>query len=329
MKPSFHNKLSIAALAALGLTACVAEDYGACLDTRLLIATDHEVLYASRADGRTSRTEIDEWYNCVESVCVYVFDEQHRYVTHRDAPKFTWRQTCEVPLREMGICDGVYTFVVWTNHNDLYSSNVAALNENGGAHLDACRLDADTSPGEMTGDFTHLHHGILEKVRITNNSPVEDVKTIIIDPVVHKVNFAMSGLDGNDHSWSLTVTDRNGLRNFRNEYVEGEDREYTLTRTLDLAGETRATQTGSTSMMLLQLHDDTGTDLTLKNETTGQVHYQTDLVELIERVYGFAAGQAVDFERTLEFDVTLNFAAQTIYSITINGWTYRLNENWL
>jgi hypothetical protein len=227
----------------------------------------------------------------------------------------------------MGICDGVYTFVVWTNHNDLYRSNIAALDGSGGASLDEFLLSADTSGGEMTRDFTHLHHGILENVSIASNSPAADVKTIIIDPVVHKVNFAMNGLDEDDHSWSLTVTDRNGLRNFRNEYVAGEDREYTLTHSLDFAGETRATRTGSTSMMLLQLHDDTGTAITLNNETTDRVHDPTGLVELIERVYGFAAGQAVDFDRTLEFDVSLNFAAQTIFSITVNGWTYRLNDN--
>jgi hypothetical protein len=332
MKRRFSNTIlaGLATATAAALPGCVAEDYGDCPDLRLLVRTDHEVKYGSRADGRTTQTPVEAWYDCIDAVCVYIFDENLHYVGHWDGPALTWNSDYEVPLRQIGLTEGIYTFVVWTNHNQLYSSNEGELGP--GAHIDRFVLRTGIPQyGEMTQDLTHRHYGILERVHVSNNSIADPrMNTIVIDPTVHNINFTASGLADNEGGWSLTVSDSNRTHDFGNKPIDGED-EYRHTHTLDFgeddtrAGELRA---GTTSMMLQQLHDATPTIVTLTDETTGGEFYSTDLVRLIERVYGMAAGgRTVDFERTLEFDVTLNFSEGALYSVTVNGWTYRLNDN--
>jgi hypothetical protein len=339
MKTCF-SKRSIrhgAAFVVLAMSSCVGEGYFECIDLRLLIRTDHEIYYGSQAAGRTTLTPVDEWYNCIESVRVYIFDENLCYVKHWDGPALVWKNEYEVPLPEIGLPEGVYTFVVWTNMGEFYSGN--EVGPAAGTRFDEFAMHtAIPDGGLMEEDMMHRHHGILEKVYVSQNplpDPLEH--TIVIDPTVHRVNFTVNGLDATEDEWSLTVIDRNRAHDFRNTVIAGLD-EYSHTHTLDpvtpggtRAGNPPATRAGtasaSTSMLLQQLHDDTDTTVIVTNETTATTIYRANLVEIIEQVYGLVAGKTVDFERTLEFDVSLNFTANVLVSITVDGWTYRLNRD--
>jgi hypothetical protein len=325
MRRRFLNTIAFTAAATLG--GCVAEDYSDCLDVRLLIRTDHEVRYNSPAGGRTTRSAVGEWYNCIDAVRVYLFDETLGYVKAWDGPALTWNGDYEVPLRLIDLPEGIYTFVAWTNPDELYRSNAHELGV--GAHLDGFLMHTDIpADGEMVDDFTHRHHGILERVYVSNNSILDPrTNTIVIDPTVHKVNFTVSGLEATEGGWSLSVADSNRTHDFRNRPVE-DDQPYRHTHLLDFGeqGGTRAgTLSAATSMTLQQLHDPTPTTVSLTDMSTGELFYQADLVELIEQVYGVVAGRSVDFERMLEFAVALNFTEGSLFSITVNGWTYRLN----
>ncbi len=319
----------------LALCSCVAEDLSDCPPpgAPLVVKTDHEAgrYLDTRADSRISRSsDIMEWYDCIENVTVYIFDGQDRFVTFWEGGAHNHGVDFEVPLGELGLADGLYTFVVWTNRGlGCYVCNV--YERSVGDHFDEFNIRAVIpEDGHMENDFAHRHHGILENVRVSAGLVVDtDRNAIVIDPTVHRVNFSFSGLRPSGGGYSLTVSDSNPAHDFRNEPI-GDQSEYHHIHSLTPLAAEGGTRAGepvnfATSMLLQQLQDDTTTTMTL-TDAGGEFEYSVDLVETIETVAWLVAGQQVDFDHTLEFDVAIDFSGNAAIGITVNGWYYRLNE---
>jgi hypothetical protein len=344
-------------LATLTLPSCICEDLSDCPDTRLLVMTDHELGVHGPDTRRVTETEITDWYDCIASVTVYVFDENDRFVTYWVGGAHTHGEDYEVPLEQLNLPEGVYTFVAWTNRNidpstpTIYECNVHEKVAGDPFADFRIRTVGFSDDGHLSDDFGHRHHGILRGVYVSHNSIRDEGRNILaIDPTVHKVNFTVIGLghgDEADDTWSISVADSNREHNFDNKAVAGHDR-YRHTHYMQLGDlndsrahdpRTRAegdegdegaegdgNTTMSTSLMMQQLQDATDTTITLRNEDTGEVLYTGDLINRIALGFGLVAGYAVDFERNLEFDVTFDFTGRMAIIVNIDGWTYRIND---
>ncbi len=352
------------AVSAVSLASCVKENFEEeCPpDVRLLIKTDQDTgRYGTRADSRARNVE--EWYDSIDSIDVYIFDENEKFVTLWKGGPYTPGVDYEVPLREIGLMEGVYTFVAWTNSDDNhdddsgyhYYSNFGELMSALGAGEPTEDGENPTNPqvpepnftmGDMqmhmkhpedrfyddnSESFPHRHHGILEKAYVSENSILAGGNILEIFPSIHKVNFTIIDLNSNPlSSRSVTVVDRNVSHDFLNSYIYGDD--YRVRRHLSIAGagesETPADETAppmSASMYLMQLNDDTGTNVEIHSTDDPKDHklvYEVpDLVHIIKTVY-VLNNQPLDFDETLEFNVTIEIGAKTHTTFIVNGWRY-------
>jgi hypothetical protein len=356
--------IAAAAIAGAAMTACVAEPWEYC-PPRLLISTDHEVeMYgpvdATRAQSRAR--SVEDWYHgCIDTVAVYIFDENERFVTLWKGGPYTPGVEYEIPLREICLPEGVYTFVAWTNLDADHSCNITddeLAAGTGDYRLDDFMVNFRHEDGTIHEDCEHRHFGIRERVNVANYSILDPREsTIILDPGVHKVNFMVVGVEpskitGDSHS--VAVTDRNLQHDFRNRVVpNGEP--YRQTRALeDVTGlpggpgnwhdydpEAGATPPPgvdptsgfsvlTASMHLMQIHDLSKTGFEIRHDRAADpgervLFRYDDIVALIQLVYS-SNEQKVNFEETLEFDIVISFVAESYVMLTINGWTYRLNE---
>ncbi len=329
----------------LTLASCVAEPLADCPpDVRLYMMTDHEMGYYG---SRTA--DIEEWYSSMDTVAVYVFDENERYVTVWHGGRYTPGEEFEIPLIEMNLREGVYTFVAWTNQGDEYLSNLEDLEarrETTGEefYLDDMRMTMSL-PGEggaIEDDLRHRHHGILERAYVSNNSILSPGPNIIaMMPSLHRVNISVTGVSPNtkatDHT--LTVTDSNWEHDFHSLNVPELDT-YSHRRPFAPVGdESNDTRTGTdtgtdtraeppvamaASIYLMQLHDDTVTSFEIHHnseDTTTSIHREEDLVQLINDAYGFNR-RGVDFNEVLEFDISIDVSSKLQTVFYINGWQY-------
>jgi hypothetical protein len=354
-----------AALATLAaLPGCVAEEWEYC-PPRLLISTDHEVgLYGDPAGTRAqSRARIvSDWYDCIDTVSVYIFDENERFVALWKGGHYTPGREYEIPLQELCLPEGSYTFVAWTNLGSDHYANIddATLTAADATprFLDDMVMNLTLDNGAVTSDPAHRHFGILERVNLSNNSILTPRQsTIVLDPAIHKVNFMVEGIERDrirPGSIRVNVIDGNPQHDFRNRFVrQGSGQTYTQTRTMedvtglpggpgDWRGEgpvevnppagidpTNGLTLYTSSMGLMQIHDLPMTGFEIRNEAETDVRKKTlfkydNLVSLIQLVYA-GNNQKVDFEETLEFDIVISLVSEGYVNLTINGWTYRLN----
>ncbi len=318
--------------AMLMLPSCVAEKWDDCppeLDMRLLIKTDHEHIYDMNGAGRTTRTAAEEWYNCIDSVSVYVFDQAERFVTLWGGGRYTIGEDYEIPLAELDLPEGLYSFIVWTNRGlgHCYVCNV--LERRPGDHIDDFWLRTIVPvDGSMDEALEHRHFGRIDNVYVSHNS-LQKEHVIVIDPGIHKVHFAVrSGVASIDegHRYEMTIRDCNSLHDFRNRHIDGEEEHlYVFPMEVGPYGGTRADGNVLTaSMDLLQMQDDTGTRVEITDKSTDTEIYSEDLVDLIETVYA-ANGVEPDFDHTLEFELDIHIVSRIRIDFKVNGWTYRWN----
>ncbi len=336
LKKFFTGVPALFALAMLVLPSCVAEELEYC-PPRLFITTDHEEIYGSRAGTgeRTTRTDVVNWFTSIDSVSVYVFDESSRFVTLWTGGKYTVDEVYEVPLEELRLPEGLYTFVVWTNRGEGHDYTCNVLQRKPGDSIDEFWLRTYVpEDGSMDGDLEHRHYGRLEKVYISNNA-LQREYTIVVNPAVHRVHFSMrSGIDDfdNNRRYELTVTDHNSLHNFDNKSIGDSGEKHTYTSVMEpglYRGGTRAEETALTaSMDMLQLQDETGTRVDVTDRTTGKTIFDEDLVRLIQMVYdnNLDEGAELDFEHTLEFEVDINILSDVLIELWVNGWYYKWNR---
>lgn len=318
-------------VAALALGSCVAEDLSDCPpDVRVLVKTDNEMgIYDTRTGSRTTRTPVEDWYSSIETVSVYVFDENDRFVTRWIGGAHTEGVDYEVPVDQMHLAEGIYTFVAWTNLGGDYNCNMEELSaEKKEMFLDEFLMKMAVPDSRVFGkDIGHCHYGMVENVYVSYNTPTVDREyVIVVDPMIHKINVTVGGIDpaALDNTHAVKVIDRNASHDFRNRCIEGGE-EYQQVRTLapgGFDGKRAADGVKSASMHVMQVQDRTRTLLAIVDEDTGETLFEKDLVEVILTVCG-EAGQAPDFfEYTLEFDIEVSFLAENRIGVEINGWYY-------
>ncbi len=344
-------------LAVLILPGCVAQEYEYC-PPRLFIITDHDAgLYgepaATRAQSRARY--VDEWFESIDSIHVYIFDENERFVTLWEGGGYIPGQTYEVPFDKLGLPEGVFTFVAWSNRFGDHTCNVQELLASGeDFYLDDMVLHLDTRDGVISDDINHRHWGILERANMTNTSVIAPLEyTIVIDPAIHKLNFMLEGVESDMASrataaedYSVTVSDNNSVHTFRNDFVPDQPTYYNTRTMMDVTGapggpgawfdDEGIPPAGTdpedgyslytTSIYAVQMHDLSKTGVEIRNDDTGRVIFEEDdIVSLINLVYS-SNSQKVDFEETLEFDILVSFITSGYITLNINGWTYRLND---
>jgi hypothetical protein len=318
--------------------SCVAEWPEDCPpDTRLFIRTDQEMgFFTSRGESRAHN--IDEWYDCIDTMEVYVFDENEKYVTVWRGGRYTPGEEFEVPLVDLTLNEGVYTFVAWTNLGDEYLCNLEELTESGDDfHLDDMRMSLIV-PGEgdaIESDLNHRHHGILERAYVSNNSILfPGPNVIVLHPSLHRVNVTVTGLESATATdpHTVTVIDNNSSHDFRNACIPNLDRYHhrrALTPVQAPSPGTRADVTGAlgSSVYLLQLHDATDTTLEIHRaaDPGTALFSEPDLVSLIRTVYGFN-GRSVNLDEILEFDINIDLSSKSVITIVVNSWVYVINK---
>jgi hypothetical protein len=360
MNRPFNNKLLAAALAALTVSfaSCVKEEWEDCLDMRLLIETDQDHTWATRAVTRTTQTRVEDWYECIDSIDVYVFDENRKFVTVWTGGAYDSTVDYEVPLVDLRLPEGVYTFVAWTHcgDNGYYNSNLDELlaadqpqepedPENpeepktrapgDGFKLEhmLMHMQVPENGDAFEQNISHRHHGILHRAYVSNNSILDPLPaTIEISPSIHKVNFDVTGIhsrtsDDRD-DFTLTVIDSNTTHDFSNQYIRDHGEPYRHIRPLKVktsGGETRVDENTvlTTSMHLMQLDDNSVTRVEIHNDLYPDepIHVEENLRTLIQMAYG-AGGESVNFDETLEFDIEIDLRAYPTITFIINGWVY-------
>ncbi len=338
VKRTFIDRIFVAAQTVLALSvlffaSCVKEqDEGCPPDVRLYIKTDEEMaIFGSRGDSRAH--DIKEWYSSIDTVAVYVFDENEKYVTVWHGGPYKSGVDYEVPLRTIGLPEGVYTFVAWTNRGDEYMCNLEELESLGeDFYLDDMRMNmAVPDDGDAIGNLLrHRHHGILERAYVSHNSILfPGPNAITLKPSLHKVNFTVTGIApstlGDGHT--ISVVDNNPTHSFRNEYIPGLDKyrhRHALTTDTSNPGTRAGDDALSASMYLMQLDDNTMTSVEIHNvnDPDEPVHVLDDLTGLIRTVYSEVGGRNVDFDERLEFDITIRVNTEFTVSVRINGWDY-------
>ncbi len=353
---------ALAVVVMLIIPSCVAEKPEDCLDVRLLIKTDQDSgRWAGSTRSRTRTSDIEEWYNSIESIDLYVFDENEKFVTLWEGGPYTPGMDYEVPLKEIGLSEGVYTFVAWTDPGTYYVSNLEDLmnvmeTEEGETatrqaepepepefYLQDMRMFmnmdklVDNGSNAIEENLPHRHYGILQRAYVSNNSILyPKPATLEISPSIHKVNFTVVGittqtLDDRD-DFTLSVTDKNSAHTFHNAYDPDLGQPYKHIRPLNVVsepGETRAVDENTrltASMHLMQLNDDTMTRIEIHDARFPDepVHVEENLVDLIRTVYS-TGGQVVNdefFKEILEFDVTIDLRTYPKIILNINGWQY-------
>ncbi len=344
-------------LAILILPGCVAQRWEYC-PPRLFIVTDHDAgRYGDPASTRAqSRARhVEEWFDHIDSIHLYIFDENERFLSIWAGGPYTPGQRYEVPLPELCLPEGVYSFVAWTNRWGDHTCNVQELLARGeDFYLDDLMMCVDTRDGVLTGDLNHRHWGILERAHISNESIIAPREyTIVIDPAIHRVNFMLEGVEVEGATraaagdYSVTVSDNNPLHTFRNKLVPDQPAYYHTRSMEDVTGKPggpgawesdqgippvgtdhkKGVSLLASSINLVHIHDLSKTGFVMRNNDTGEVLFEEDdIVGLINLVYRANHQTKIDFEERLEFDIVVSFASPYYVNININGWTYRLNE---
>jgi hypothetical protein len=346
MIKSLIHRIPVLALAALAvlLASCVKEEFVECLELRLLVTTDQDTgRWAERTAARALNE--DDWYNSINSVSVYAFDENEKFVTRWIGGAYTPGEDYEVPLKELNLPEGVYTFVAWTNSDEGelsdYNSN---LEELVAADTPADTPDETRAPGDgfylkdlrmllsgispdgepLEEDLTHRHHGI-QKTYVSNNSILSPGPYAIeLFPSLHKVNFKITTTyaqgeepePGTNPAVTLTVLDNNSIHDFHNgEYdvdrYEDDSQTYRHIRTMNeslVEVEGGAVVELDTSLYLMQLDDDTTTRLEIHTADYPDtpIYVEQDLVQLIRNAYMFGEG-GDGRSRSVDFDHRLEF----------------------
>lgn len=290
----------------LAVSSCVNDDLDGCLreNVRILVKTNTE----------TSRAATDRYQ--IDNIILFVFDEDNRFVTAWQGGAHTPNEPYEALLR---INPGTYHFVVWTNQGDVYTTTQS---------LEECQaqqpLFSDLTmymkcPANncLTEEIPDLHHGLLTDAVVQRNKFNEF--TIILTPNTYKLKFTVDGLAVNEDNYNFRVKDNNSHYTFSNS-IRDEQAEFEHLRTTIFSGREL-----KTSMKVLRLTHDRSPVFDLTNQASGKCLYTDNLVTMIQKAYS-AGGQTVDFSRTFEFDIRITFRGNLGVTISINGWSYQIND---
>jgi hypothetical protein len=304
MKMKLTTSGFLTLLAILVVSSCNTIKEGATnCPTRLIVQTnaDANVNYYPATFDR---------YN-IDSITVFVFDQNNKFVTLWGGGAYTSGQDYVVPFE---LDPGQYKFVAVTNQGGLYKTNYSS------ADIKQRSLDEVTmmlnlpASKDITTDIADLHLGTLNGIEVAK-SISSSTYTIVIYPQTYKVNYTILGLP-NTAEYKIDVTQQNFSRKLDNSMTTLADTFHYL-RTPAAAG----TNKMQTSMTMLNLSADKVMPLNFSCVTNGKDYYSGDLIDMIKKVYS-VSGAAVNFNTTFEFDITLSFTANILVAVTVNGWTY-------
>ncbi len=320
--------LALAAVA-LVMSSCLRDSLDDCpppYNVQLIVKTDYEKEHPA-ATPDTRGAAGPGWYqDQIENVSVYVFDEDDRFVTLWTGPRYTMYEDYVVPFcLEEGKS---YRFVAWTNSSGgIYTPS--HLGEQltgftrGDLHMDI-ELPADRN---LTADMSHRHRGMLDKTPIFAG---ENRHEIIISPHTYKVNFIVRGLLA-ENRYEMKVTDSNVSHNFLGGLIAARKQTYHHTRTLSDVGNSRAAGEVGSSMILMQIGDDTGTSFELTNATESRSLYGNDLLQTIQTAYSAQIGPGKPYadladmlDNQYEYDIILVYSSLGV-SVEVHPWDYRPN----
>lgn len=320
LKPVFAGISLILLVAAAGmmLSSCVKEDLTDCPpvnNVRLLIQTQAD---ATGNSPVYSDVRID-------SVSVYIFDAEGRFVDLWSGGPYT---NGEDYYADLQLEPGEYRFAVVTNPGDMnvMEYTLEELRELRPT-IDEIEMSIGVpADGRIDGDIPDLYVGTLDNTVVTGE---QQTLTAIIYPQLYHVNFTITGLP-EDVEYSLTVSDQDFMRTLENALTATSD-DLSYWRICDHITTTQRTWMEAT-MEMYNLSDDKQMPLVLTNTATGEVIFSGDLIEMIKNAYSSSGGGTVDFGTTFEFDIELNFdmnSTKLQVEITVNGWTYQEDVQWL
>lgn len=293
--------------AAIALASCVNEDTGDCPEdgkVRLVVTTDR----MEQRGGPADRYNID----CIHA---YIFDADNAFIGCAQGETYTG----EDYTFDLDLDPGMYHFVVWSNHGDTYLPSHS---------MEECHL---TNPqmGDMSvylqfpqdmclyDDIPDLHHGILKEAAVTGTADHEFVVTV--RPDTYKLNFTVKGIQRSTDVHTFRITDNLTRYDFENSIVPATD-DYHHIRTATAAGDDM-----TASMIVLGLADDRQPQFDLENTDSSETLYSAGIVDMIKRAYA-TAGNVPDFSREFEFDIILTFDINMDVTVSVNGWTYTVNQ---
>ena len=314
--------LVVAAFVFTGLTSCIKDDMDDCPETQLLVKFVPEMY------------ELPENEHRIDSVHVYVFDRNDRFVTAWNGGGYDYLSGTGYVV-PVDLEPGEYRFVAWTNPCDSYLFNRSlpeCLPQT--TTLRDLELYLDCSADRtFTSDIPDLHYGVYTGAVVEGGR--NQTYIIYLVPNTYRINTTVKGLPVSGDEYRFSVRENNSRFTFGNAIVSGQD-DFQHIRTSRFGQDNRL----SASMRLLSLTDDhclpehrlpktraasdRSPQFAFSNTTTGRVYYSGDLVRMIRKAYE-SAGQTVDFDVTYVFDIELAFDAMMNVTITVNGWTYKYN----
>lgn len=330
MKPDIHTNIlarTAAALSALSLvlSSCIAEDTSHCPppgNVRLTVTTDYELGMESRGAARR------EWYaGQIDNVTVWVFDQNGLFITSWTGGPYTMGEQYRTLLYLEG--GRSYDFIAWTNFGDRYYTSPGDGGHKGLTREEVMLGMSTPADGVIRDDIPHRHHGMIEGAAVAATG--ESSHTLVLDPHTYKVNFIVRGVAQRGKHYEAVVVDRNRRHTVDGEWIGGVAGDtYRHVRTMlpteadSGVGET-VTEMAS-SMILLQMGDDSATSFEVVNTTDGEPLWPgTDLLETIKTAYRLSPeGLAQMLDDVYEYDIIVSGGAFGV-EVEVKAWGYRDN----
>jgi hypothetical protein len=314
------------------LCSCIKDNQDDCPPThnvRLLVTTDYE----KEALGTRAAAEKNWYQEQIENVTVYIFDENDHFVTHRAGGAYTLGKPYEMLFNLP--TEHHYRFVAWTNQGSSYTPSHSGTRLTDSLTFDELSVQL-SMPSErtLTEDIPHRHQGVLSSANISRSDGNIDSLEIVLSPHTYRVNVEVEGLVTSHDQYRVTITDRNDRHGLDTHLISGE--EYRHVRLIDFVpdeGETFAVDKLSSSMILLQIGDDTGTAFQVENLTEGTILYTADLLETIQKAYTGQIGPGLRYSsladllnRVYQYTITLYFTSLGDVEVKVNNWKYSEND---
>lgn len=251
----------------------------------------------------------------VKDVKLYVFDEDGNFKLekHDAQPIFSSGYYMNLSLNP-----GVYTIVSWINLKDSYSQNNFSTLDEMRVYIEKDKTDTvRTNPPALfqaykTSVIVTTEQNQTVKLSLTRNTNTVNVKT---------KNFMPSSND-----YQLVITARNGIYKFDNSFAsDTEEVHYTSSLLID-----RDSQLSGSQNILRLSKDRKDPILKIYSPSTGQVVYQANLMDLIEKIN--EGGDVIDIDNTHIYDILLIFKPNDPsqpsigITVTINGWVVNVEN---
>jgi Protein of unknown function (DUF1812). len=278
--------------------------------------------------------ELPENEHQIDSVHVYVFDENDKFVTAWNGGCYDYLSGEEYEVF-VNLDEGIYQFIAWTNPCDSYRFSHAFSDcQPQVTTLQQLELYLSSTTDKCyRSEIPDLHHGIYRRAAIVPNQ--NNLYIIYLIPDTYRINVTVKGLDVTTDSYEFNIRDNNSHYSFENAVVSGKDDIQHIRnsrfngnqidasmRILPLTNYHRLPSSWIQDQT--RLANDRSPQFSFTNTTADEVHYSEDLVKMIRTAYE-NGGQAVDFTKTYEFDIVLTFDVNMNVTITVNGWSYHYN----